>query len=229
MDLSIIVPAYNEEKRMKPFLSELIEFSKENLKNYELIVVNDGSTDKTLEILHDFLEIKIITYKHNKGKGGAVREGVLMANGEKIIFIDADGSINPDQIPSMAEKLKEYDVVVGDRTAKGSDIKTPKKRKFTGIFFNILAGIIFQSKIKDNLCGFKGFKKKAAKDLFRGLISYGWIFDVELFYKIKKKNYSLYQLPLYWEHRKGSKIKLLEPVRMFFQLIKLRIKLVKYR
>ena len=226
MKVSIIVPCYNEESRIKPFLTSLIQFSKANLKNYEIVVVNDGSKDKTLDVLKEFSkDIKLVSYDKNKGKGGAVREGILSAKGEKILFIDADGSIQPDEIPKMLEKLDNYDVVVGDRASKDSDVNAIALRNITGKLFNFYVNVLFGYKTWDNLCGFKGFKKEIAKDLFTDLIAYGWIFDVELFYKIHKKNYTLYKLPIKWVHKGDSKIKLLDPFKMFFQLIKLRMKL----
>jgi len=226
MKVSIVVPCYNEENRIKPFLTSLIQFSKDNLKSYEIIVVNDGSKDKTLDVLKEFSkDIKLISYEKNKGKGGAVREGVLSSIGEKVLFIDADGSIQPDEMPKMLEKLDSYDVVVGDRASKDSDVNAIALRNITGKLFNFYVNVLFGYKTWDNLCGFKGFKKEIAKDLFTDLIAYGWIFDVELFYKIHKKNYTLYKLPIKWVHKGDSKIKLLDPFKMFFQLIKLRMKL----
>ena len=226
MKVSIVVPCYNEENRIKPFLTSLIQFSKDNLKSYEIIVVNDGSKDKTLDVLKEFSKnIGIISYDTNKGKGGAVREGVLSSIGEKVLFIDADGSIQPDEMPKMLEKLDSYDVVVGDRASKDSDVNAIALRNITGKLFNFYVNVLFGYKTWDNLCGFKGFKKEIAKDLFTDLIAYGWIFDVELFYKIHKKNYTLYKLPIKWVHKGDSKIKLLDPFKMFFQLIKLRMKL----
>ena len=226
MKVSIVVPCYNEENRIKPFLTSLIQFSKDNLKSYEIIVVNDGSKDKTLDVLKEFSkDIKLVSYDKNKGKGGAVREGILSSMGEKVLFIDADGSIQPDEIPKMLEKLDSYDVVVGDRASKDSDVNAIALRNITGKLFNFYVNVLFGYKTWDNLCGFKGFKKEIAKDLFTDLIAYGWIFDVELFYKIHKKNYTLYKLPIKWVHKGDSKIKLLDPFKMFFQLIKLRMKL----
>lgn len=229
MKVSIIVPAYNEEKRIIGFLNDLIIFSKNNLNDYEIILVNDGSTDGTLRILENQTKgeenISIISYKKNKGKGGAVREGILRAVGEKILFIDADGSIHPNQIHKLLEKLDDYDVVVGSRSLKESEVKMGLLRKNLGKIFNFYVNVLFFINIKDNLCGFKGFKKKVAKDLFENLQSMGWIFDVEIFLKIKKTGYSLDELPIKWEYKKGSKITILGPFKMYFQLLKLRLKL----
>lgn len=228
---SIIVPLYNEEKRASKFLDNLLDFCQKNLKDYEIIFVNDGSTDNTLELVkglkRGYSNVRIISYKKNKGKGGAVREGVLNAEGDKIIFIDADGSIAPDEMPNMIKRLDDYDVVCGSRVEKESKVKQPFLRKITGIGFNLYVLLLFHTGIRDNLCGFKGFKREIAINLFKNLIDRRWVFDVELFYKIKKKRYRLHMLPIKWVHKKGTKISFLDPIRMIAELIKLRIKLLK--
>lgn len=227
MQVSIIVPIYNEENRFNVFLQELIDFSIKN--SYEVILVDDGSTDNTPEIIKNYEStknnIKVISHPKNIGKGFAIKTGVFYAEGEKIIFIDADGSISPSEIPKMVEKLDEYDVVVGNRTLKESNIEQPYLRKLTGVTFNHYVNLLFHLNIKDNLCGFKGFRKEVAKDLFSLLISHKFIFDVELFYKIRKKNYSLYPLPITWVHKGESKIKLFDPIKMAFRLLRLKRKL----
>lgn len=223
---TILVPAYNEERRIKPFLQELAMLRKKNNSIKEVVVIDDGSTDATADIVRKFDGIKLLSYKPNRGKGYAVKHGVMRAKGDSIIFIDADGMTMPDQIPKMMEKLKYYDVVVGDRLSPESVTGRVGMRKITGDMFNFCVRLIFNSDIKDNLCGFKGFRTEIAKKLFNDLISERWIFDVELFYKIRKRGYTLYKLPFVWSHKKGSKFKLLDPLKMFFELIMLRIKLL---
>ena len=227
-EVSIIVPAFNEEERLPPFLKECLDFLI-NKKEYEMILVNDGSTDNTIDVMMKVAKtnsnLKIVTYKQNGGKGWAVKKGVEVANGQKIIFIDADGSIHPDQIPYMIEKLNDYDVVVGDRSSKDSHVHQPSLRKLTGGLFNLYVRILFNNNRYDNLCGFKGFRKEVAKDLFYELHDYGWVFDVELFHKIKNKGCRIYSLPLVWEHKEASKLKITDPFKMLLRLIRLRIKL----
>ena len=234
MDLSIIVPAYNEELRIKEFADSLINFSakhlKKVLKNYEIIFVNDGSKDSTLDILQDLKKahkdkIKIISYEKNQGKGYAVKKGVLNSKGEKIIFIDADGSISPKEIPKMLEKLNHYDIVIGNRSSKQSKIEQPGLRVLTGTVFSIIANIFFPIKTKDTVCGFKGFNKNAAVYLFEKLKSTGWVFDVEIIYLAKKKKYSMYKLPIIWKHKQGTRMKLYTPILMVWELVKLRVKI----
>ncbi len=232
LEFSIIVPAYNEENRIEPFLNDLHSFSK-NFKNYEILLVNDGSTDNTLNIFEQFKNkgnnVKIISYSKNKGKGYAVKTGIFNSKGKKIIFIDSDGSIPPKEILKMIDLLDKYDAVVGSRAHKDSKIKTSTSRLITGVVFNAYANLLFKNNIKDHLCGFKGFKREIAFKLFNDLISRRWIFDVELFYKIRKNKMRLYELPIEWIHKDKSKIKLIDPLKMFFQLIVLRFKLLKIK
>ena len=229
-DVSIIVPTYNEAKRIGPFLTDLLEFAKLNLRNYEIIIVDDGSIDNTLEIVRKIVKkdknVRVISYRPNRGKGFAVKKGVFVSKGKLILFIDADGSINPWEIPNLLEKLKNYDVVVGDRGAAESEVKQAKSRKVISMIFNFYVALLFSTRIRDNLCGFKGFKREVARDLFRDLLTERWLFDVELFYKIRKKKYSIYNLPIKWQHKRGSKIRFIDPFKMLFELILLKIKLI---
>ena len=225
--VSIVVPAYNEGKRIIPFLKDLIAFCKN--ANHELIVVDDGSTDDTFDVAKkltkNFKEARVISYKPNMGKGYAVRTGVLAAKGGYVIFIDADGSTPPTEIPKMVEKLNKYDVVVGDRTSVFSKTKQPKFRRFLEICFYLYMNTLFRVNSQDLLCGFKGFRREAGRILFKDLISYRWIFDVEIFYRAKKKNYSLYKLPIQWTHKPYSKLKTTDPFKMMLQALSLRMRL----
>ncbi len=232
-ELSIIVPAYNEEKRISPFLVSLLKYCSSKLNDSEVIVVNDGSKDKTKDVISSLIWpygfARLISYKVNKGKGGAVREGVMSSKGKYVLFIDADGSTAPDQIPGMLAKLKEgYDVVVGTRGMSKKKVIASPLRQFIGILFNVYVNMLYWVRIEDNLCGFKGFKKDVARKLFKDLIDRRWVFDVELFYKIRKKNYKLYELPIRWVHKKGTKIRMIDPLLMAWRLIVLRFKLIGY-
>ncbi len=230
MDISIIVPAYNEEKRIPPFLTKLLSFCKKNLKRYEILCVDDGSKDNTAKVITELSKkdahVRLITYHPNQGKAHAVKTGVLAAKGKKVIFIDADGSIQPEEIPRMISALDNYNVVVGSRYTKEAKIKQPFLRKMTSFFFNSYVKLLFWIFVEDTLCGFKGFKKEVGIHLFSNLLSKRWIFDVELFYNIRKNKYSLYQMPIQWEHKDDTKFKLFDPVKMIFELAILRGKLL---
>ncbi|MFQ6054418.1 MAG: dolichyl-phosphate beta-glucosyltransferase [Methanosarcinales archaeon] len=231
--LSIIVPMYNEEKRLIPFISELLEFSEKSFKNCELIFVDDGSEDKTVEILKNLIGnrgyARIISYPKNKGKGHAVRRGVIESEEDKVIFIDADGSIPLREIIKMYESLDSYDIVIGTRAAKESVVKQRRLRKLTGTIFNALVNFLFRTGFKDHLCGIKGFRREVAKSLFNDLKSERWLFDVEILYKARRRKYSILEQPIHWEYKEGTKMKFFDPVRMFFKLIKLRLRIYRLK
>ena len=228
-DLSIIIPAYNEERRIKSFLSDMIDFSAK-LKHYEVIIVNDGSTDSTEKIVDSMIKSKenfrITSHDKNLGKGAAIKTGVFEARGKSVIFIDADGSIKPSEIPEMARNLDKYDVVIGSRTRKESEVIQPRMRKYIGGVFNLYSNVLFNTGVDDTLCGFKGFRRDVARDIFSDLLSDRWIFDVEILYKIRKRKYTLYRQPIMWEHKEDTKIKRTDPLKMIFQLLWLRLRLM---
>ena len=236
MKNSIIIPAYNEEKRSANFIPKLLSFVKKKLPDSEVIVVNDGSKDNTVKKVNSMIKssnvsfARVIGYSENKGKGNAVAYGVNAAKGDKILFIDADGSIPPEEIPKMLKELDKYDVVAGTRASARSKIKSTPLRKLASLGFNSWVSLVFQYSYRDNLCGFKGFRRKIAKKLFANMKDKRWVFDVELFYKIKKKGYSLYFLPIQWKYVSDSRVHILkDSILWFLRLITLRYQLRNYR
>jgi dolichyl-phosphate beta-glucosyltransferase len=235
LELSIVVPAYNEQLRITSFMKNLLDFSKKHLESYEIIIVDDGSTDNTYQVVKDLIRdhenTRVITYNKNKGKGFAVFQGILNAKGEFVLFIDADGSTPPEEIMNMNKIYKRhgYDVIIGTRIDETSSIENPQpiSRKLLSLIFNIYSNLLFHLSVNDLLCGFKGFKKEVAIRLFENLQSFRWEFDVEILYKARKLNYSLYQIPIKWKHEEGSKIKKSDPFFIFLNLFKLRLKFLK--
>jgi glycosyltransferase involved in cell wall biosynthesis len=228
MSFSLIIPAYNEEKRIENFIKNIIDFKKRNSFIKEIVVVDDGSTDKTEYLLKKYQnDIKILKHPTNKGKGAAIKTGVFAADEENIIFMDADNSTNPNQIPKLREALKNYPVVIGSRKEKKSRIikKQPMIRIFLGKIFNLTANILFPDlRIFDTLCGFKGMRNKEGKLLFKEMISERWVFDVEMLIRARKMGYKIGIVPITWKHEGNSKMKLgMNNVKMLFDLLKLRI------
>ncbi|MFH1408983.1 MAG: glycosyltransferase [Nanoarchaeota archaeon] len=225
---SILVPCYNEAQRGKKFLFELADFVS-SIKNKELILIDDGSTDDTINLLervaaeHSF--IRILKLRPNRGKGGAIKAGIFKAKGRKIIFIDADGSIAPDQLPRMMNLLEKHPFVIASRYFERERIKQPFSRVIVGTIFNTYVNLLFRIHIKDTLCGFKGFDAAIARKLFKNLISMRWIFDVEIFYRARKNRIPIKQFSIDWQHCGGSKITFFEPVRMAWRLLVLRMKI----
>jgi len=225
MKYSIIIPVYNEEKRGTTFIENLIKFAKKELKDYEIIAVNDGSKDKTLELLSQLKkEIRIISYSPNHGKGFAVKTGMLAAKGDKIAFIDGDGAFPPEELLKIFSSLDSNDVVLGTKRSKETIrvTKEPLIRKITSFGFNSFVRMLFHEKIWDALCGLKGFRNSAAKYLASNLISERWIFDVELIIRAYRKKYSVKIVPVKLFSVEGSKFKITDPIKMIFQLIRLK-------
>ena len=232
LELSIIVPAFKEEHRIPKFLKSLIDFTTSRLQNYEVLIINDGSPDSTKKVVLDHIkdrkEYKLLSYETNKGKGHAVLMGVLKAKGDFILFIDADGSIKPPEILRMYSILQKhkYEIVIGSRVSSSSNITEPQplRRRLLSKFFNIYSNILFRININDLLCGFKGFDRKAAIQIFKNLKAFRWEFDVEILYRARKNKLKVYQMPIEWKHEEGSKIKILDPVFILLNLIVLRLR-----
>ena len=232
--ISIIVPAYNEEARIPYFLPRLLRYAESNLVNYEIIIVNDGSEDKTYQVVKDIINnydtAYLISYENNMGKGHAVLQGVLHSNGDFILFIDADGSIPPYEIKRMYEIYKKTNnqIIIGSRISALSEIEKsqPLIRRLLSKVFNLFSDLLFQLKIKDLLCGFKGFSRDSEINIFKNMKSYGWEFDVDVLIKKKRENYKIYKLPIKWEHKEGSKISTLDPLFILLNLIVLRLRFI---
>lgn len=224
--LSIIIPVYNEENRMSYFFKDLNKYCTKNLKNYEIIAVNDGSKDKSLNVLKEmkYKNLKVLSYYPNKGKANAVKTGVSAAKGSHLLFMDADGATAPKEISKIVPVFQEYDVVVGSRNLKASQAKKDFTRRILSFGFNNYVSILFQTSFSDYLCGFKGFKTDIARKLFHNIKSERWIFDVELFHRIKKHKLSCKEIPIRWTHQDDSNMKMIDVIKIFFQLIGLRMR-----
>jgi glycosyltransferase involved in cell wall biosynthesis len=225
-----MIPAYNDENLIIKTLEKLELFLKNEKDNWEVLIINDGSTDNTLEILENYKPrfFKIISYDQNKGKGFALKQGVKQATGDSICFIDSDLAYSFENLKNLLFHLKDFDVVIGSRnlhTDNHENIST--LRRIFGKGFSILSNIILGYKIKDTQSGLKAFRKKAAKYLFSKQTLNGFSFDTEILYLSKKKKYKLKQVKavvLQEYGTKDSKINFLkDPIVMFLDLLKIRL------
>jgi len=239
--LSIIFPLFNEENRLPQLFKEIKKFSIKNKFIIELIFVDDGSIDNSLILIKKFkkenikkIDIKIIKYKKNRGKGYALKQGVLIANKKWILTMDIDLSVSLKQIDSWVKNrfIKNgNNIFFGSRLLKKSNIIAKKYRVFTGNIFNILLRLIINDKflnIKDTQCGFKLYEKSLAKIIFKNIKENGYIHDVEILILIRKKKFRVYELPVDWTHKDGSKINIIkDSIKMLIDLfhLKLRYKL----
>ena len=235
--LSIIFPLFNEEKRLPNLFKKIKKFSINTKYNIEFIFVDDGSIDKSLIFIKKFkreniqkIKIKIISYKKNKGKGYALKKGVLSSNKEWILTMDIDLSVSFEQINTWKAKklIKRKDCsYFGSRLDKNSKIISKKYRVFTGTIFNFILRLLIKDsflRIKDTQCGFKLYNKYTAKLVFKKIKEYGYVHDVEILIILRKYNLQIYELPIIWVHKGGSKINLIsDSIKMFLGLIRLKI------
>ena len=185
-NLSIVIPVYNEEKRIGKTLFELKNFCDEKELNVEVIVVDDGSTDMTSWILDRFKSfIKVITAWPNKGKGYAVRSGMLAASGKFVLFMDADLATPLSEIEKILKLGGKYDVVIGEREKSGK-VKRTIFRSIIGKIFHLISNLLVPMSLRDTQCGFKLFTNSAAKILFGRAKIDRMAFDVEILHLAQK-------------------------------------------
>jgi glycosyltransferase involved in cell wall biosynthesis len=233
--LSVIIPAYNEEKRLPKTLREVDGYLRKQNYNSEIIVVSDGSTDRTCEIVeglkNEIKNLKLICEKINQGKGYAVRIGMLKAKGEFRLFTDADNSTPIEQIEKMWPYFEEgYEIVIGSRDIKGAILDPPQNlfRRFVGEVFKYLRKIIVNLwEIEDSQCGFKCFKGEAAEKIFPKCKINRFAFDPEILLVGKKLGYKIKEVPVYWKNDPNSKVRLKSMVKMLLDLLKIRWNLIK--
>ena len=232
--LGIVLPAYNEEARLGPALDELFGWlcsAAESLPgSVSVLVVDDGSTDGTAELVRRRPEyggevgtapsgatpagqdgcpsLHLLTVPH-AGKGSAVRSGMLVAEGDLLLFADADMATPPDQIPLLVTALETADAALGSRIQPdGSDMRAsqPRFRRWVGRLFRLAAQVWVTGPIKDTQCGFKGFRREAARDLFALLRVTSIVFDVDLIFLARRRGYRIVSVPVIWADRRGSRM-----------------------
>jgi len=225
--ISIVIPAYNEEKRIGLSLIQITKYMDENKYNYEIIIVDDNSTDNTLKIIKNFKsdKIKIIKNIVNRGKGYSVKKGILNSKHPFVLFSDADLATPIEELKKFMELIAKYDIVIASRNLKGSYIKVkqPFYRKFLGKSFPLLVNLIVLNKFEDTQCGFKLFKTNVAKKIVSLQTFDGFSFDVEILFIALKLGFKIKEEPVTWINKDGSKVKLIgDTFKMFFDLFKIR-------
>nr|NP_001299709.1 dolichyl-phosphate beta-glucosyltransferase [Papilio xuthus]BAM18136.1 wollknaeuel [Papilio xuthus] len=235
LNLSVIVPAYNEEERLPPMLDETLEFLENRIKEnstykYEIIVVSDGSKDKTVQVAQNYAEkygsekLRCLELVENRGKGGAVRLGVQNARGASILFADADGASKFEDLVKLESALKDIikcdpitepnlvsakvGLAIGSRAHLEKESLATRSlfRNILMYGFHFLVWLFTVKGIKDTQCGFKLFTRKAADICFQSLHVNRWAFDVELLYIAQKLNIPIVEIPVRWTEIEGSKV-----------------------
>ena len=231
--LSLVFPAYNEEKRLTPALEKAIQFfSSLNIK-YEIIIVNDGSKDKTFELILNEIkkyssldnlknrpEIIGVSYKKNGGKGFAVKTGMQYVRGKYVLMLDSDGATDIKDYKLLYDSIKDddYCLAIGSRKIISEQAERVWYRNIMGIVNNFIIHICIGVKgIKDTQCGFKLFTRKAARDIFYNLHLCRWAFDVDMLYISRNLGIKVIEVPVNWKEIPGSKLVLLPATISFFR------------
>lgn len=197
MRISIVVPAYNEENRISSSLTKIIQFLEGQAWDSEVIVAIDGATDATEAVVDGFPSVKKVSYKTNRGKGYALKQGVAAANGDFVYICDADLSTPTTELPRFLEESEKYDVVIGSRAAPGAKEDASKLRRIFGKVGNRLINLALDLQLDDTQCGFKLFSRTAAQK-FSELTVYRWGYDFEVLYLVKSAGFKIKELPVKW-------------------------------
>ena len=211
--LSVVVPAFNEERRIDATLEDLVKYLDGQSYTWEVVVVDDGSTDATASIVRRQVEelqatVRLESIPHS-GKGWAVRHGMLAASGQYRFMCDADLAMPIEHLGAFLDRMEEgYDVVVGSREIEGARrFDEPLGRHLRGRVFNWLVRLIAVGGFKDTQCGFKCFRGEVAQELFRLQTTRGWGFDVEILHLAVQRRLRVLEMPIDWYHREFSKIR----------------------
>ena len=233
MRVSIVVPAYNEEKRIVHTLERLIKYLS-NRHVFEILVVDDGSRDRTAAVVRRFMrrhkQVKLLSYGANRGKGYAVRHGMLRARYGYVLFSDADLSTPIEELEKLAPYIKDYDIVIGSRRMADSSImvKQPWYRRIPGKVFPLIVNVLLLQGIRDTQCGFKLFRRKAARYLFSRQKLDGFSFDAEMLWLAQRKGFSIKEVGVVWKNDLDSK---LHPIKnsytMFVEVLRVRLNHLK--
>jgi glycosyltransferase involved in cell wall biosynthesis len=226
--LSVIIPVYNEAARIPSTLPQVLQFLDARPQSYELIVVDDGSKDDTANqvevLIRNQPRARLLRCPVNRGKGAAVRAGMLSARGEFLLFTDADLSAPIGELDRLLDPLRNgYDVTLGSRALKPEWIQTPRSRQTAGRVFNVFLRTITGLPFQDTQCGFKAFRREAAHRIFPLATIDGFGFDPEILYLARKFGYRTLEVPIHWAHSEGTKVRMFrDGARMLNDLLRIR-------
>jgi dolichyl-phosphate beta-glucosyltransferase len=228
--LSVIVPAYNEEARLGATLVAYLRYFRGRGESFELLVVDDGSLDRTTELVErvatDAPEIRLIRLAENRGKGYAVRSGVVNARGRLVLFADADGATPAEEYQRLHVAIENgADVAIGSRALSDQTVKvrTRVHRRVIGRAFHALVRLCGVHHVADTQCGFKLFRGPVAHSLFSRMRTNGFSFDVEVLLMARLGGFQITEVAVNWVHQPGSRISLVsDSLRMAWELVRIR-------
>ncbi|KAI9501700.1 dolichyl-phosphate beta-glucosyltransferase [Coemansia spiralis] len=238
VELSIVVPAYNEEERLPVLLNDVLAYvqrrrEKEKGFSFELIVMDDGSRDKTSEVAlefarkHNMCELKVVRHTINRGKGGAVTQGVLSAMGRRILFCDADGATRFSDIDALLGKTTQTSIAIGSRNNQAlgeTVVERSHIRAFLQWGFHTYVTILGVRGVRDTQCGFKLFGRQAARQIFPNMHVERFIFDIEILLLARYQGIPVTEVPVNWHEVAGSKMSIVrDSIQMALDLLAVRL------
>ena len=227
--LSVVIPAYNEEERLDASLRRIVDFLGSRSYAFEVMVVDDGSADGTAEVVSGFQNppIQLLRLPQNRGKGAALRKGVLASRGEWVLLCDADLSTPIEDLEILQSRQAEAELILGSRAAADSNVTRPQPlfRELMGRTFNRIVRILALVQERDTQCGFKLIRGDVARELFADLAIERFAFDVELVCLARDRGYAVVEQGVRWEDSPNSRV---HPIRdslnMFSDVVRLRLR-----
>jgi len=225
-EVSIVIPAYNEEKRIISTLEDYCQFFSKKLKDkFEVIIVPNNCSDKTFEVVQNFAKknknVVVLEIKGYSGKGGAVMKGFELAKGDYVGFTDADGSVDARNFFNLIKSVGNSNGVIASRRKKGAVVSGKSLfDNLASFIFNKMVSFLFGFKFRDTQCGAKLFDKKTALFLSKNYSERGWIFDIDILNICKKHNLKILEIPVEWINKAGSKSSFGSRVQSFFEPIR---------
>ena len=235
-ELSIVIPSFNEELRLPVTLAEISAYIRTSKRETEVIVVDDGSTDRTADVANSFRgeiqRLRVVANKKNRGKGYSVRHGMLEANGRIVLFTDADLSAPIDEADKLLAALADHDVAIGSRALNRSLISVHQSafREYAGIIFNFIVRAILRLPFVDTQCGFKAFRRERCRVIFQQQRIERFGFDPELLYLARRHGLSAAEIPVRWAHSPATKVSMWrDSIQMFLDVFIIRWNALKGR
>lgn len=226
--LTLIIPAYNEQRRLPKSLDQIVAFVQQQPEPMEVIVVENGSRDRTTEIAEDFAaRHPFIRVLHSpKGKGSAVRVGMMEGRGRYLFICDSDLSMPIEEVRKFLPPILEnYDVAIASREGPGAHrYGEPAYRHLMGRVFNLIVRVLAVPGLQDTQCGFKSFRDDVGKEVFADLTMTGWVFDVEALFVARRRGYGVVAVPINWYFDADSRVEPLKDTwRMFRDVLRIRM------
>lgn len=229
MDLSIVIPAYNESRRLGGTLQQVVDYLRQAGRRHEVLVVDDGSVDGTAQVAEGFASqgVKVLRQEVNRGKGAVLRLGVLASRGDEVLLVDADLSTPIQDLEKLRPRLAEAPVVLGSRAVAGAQItrRQPIHREMMGRTFNLLIRLLGVRGLRDTQCGFKLLDGNVARHLFSEMTIERFAYDVELVWLARRHGYKVVEVGVTWEDSPQSRVDpLKDSLRMLRDVISLRLR-----